>query len=84
MGEIVEIPFLQDELRDLVATNELWELPSDTPMNVAADMPGEEDVATIFEGYFGKRPPEGWNIGLARAMVNVGRKRKYLEWKEGR
>ena len=84
MGETVEIPFLQDELRDLVAADELWKLPSDTPMHVAEDMPGEEDVATIFEGYFGKCPPEGWTIGLARAMVNVGRQRKYNEWKEGR
>lgn len=83
MGGIVSIPFREDELRDLAPTEELWELPSDAPSGMAEELPGEEDVLVIFKGYFGKNPPVGWTMGMARAMVNVGRRRIYDEWKSG-
>jgi hypothetical protein len=83
MGDIVSIPFIEDDLRDLAPTEELWELPPDAPVGMSDELPGEDDVLVIFEGYFGKLPPVGWTMGLARAMVNVGRRRIYDEWKSG-
>ena len=76
-------PEEQAELDNLQPAKELWVPPDDVPQHVLDEMPGEEVVNSFYETYYGYPPPEGWTVELARAMVNVGRKRMVRLWLEG-
>jgi hypothetical protein len=69
------------ELRDLKPAAELWPFPEPLPPEIEVEMPGEEEVAVIFQEYFGDAAPDGWSVEKARAMVNLGRKKLWRIWK---
>lgn len=72
------------ELNNLKPAATLWEMPEAIPESIRQQLPGEDEVQAIFEGYYGDTPPEKWTIELARAMVNLGRKRIFRWWKQGK
>ena len=72
------------EFQHLLPAKDLWPLPADTPDQIRENMPGEAEVLSIYEGYFGNKPPANWTLDKARAMVNLGRKRIYRWWKQGK
>ena len=75
-------PEEEEELANLTPAKELWPFPEPLPPEIEVEMPGEEEVKIIFEGYFGDAPPADWSMEKARAMVNVGRKRLWRIWEE--
>lgn len=72
------------ELANLQPAERLWQPPEDFPEDLSGEMPGEEVVQTMHKDYFGPDPSPEWTLELARAFVNVGRKKTYRLWKEGK
>lgn len=63
---------------------ELWPIPPDTPDEVRAIMPDETNVKELFRVYWGEeKPPSDWDMQAARGLVNFGRQKIYLRFRQG-
>ncbi|MEM0998410.1 MAG: hypothetical protein AAGN35_15225 [Bacteroidota bacterium] len=62
---------------------ELWPIPPDTPEIIKAIMPDETNVKELFDSYWGEEsPPADWDIQAARGLINFGRQKIYLRFKQ--
>lgn len=63
---------------------ELWPIPPDTPEEVRAIMPGETNVKELLGVYWGQETPPGdWDMQAARGLINFGRQKIYLRFRQG-